>query len=70
MVLHDLNHAARFSERLIAVKKGKIIADGKSEGVFTEEMLGELYGVKAMVMSLPIDGKDVPVCIPYATMNQ
>ena len=28
MVLHDLNHAARYSHRLVAVKKGKIFADG------------------------------------------
>ena len=28
MVLHDLNHAARYSHRLVAVKKGKIFAEG------------------------------------------
>ncbi len=28
MVMHDLNHAARYSHRLVAVKKGNIVADG------------------------------------------
>ena len=70
MVLHDLNHAARFSERLVAVKKGHILADGPADEVFTEEMLGKLYGVEVTVMHLPIDGRDVPVCIPYETMNK
>ena len=70
MVLHDLNHAVRFSQRLVAVKKGRILADGPAEEVFTAEMLGELYGVEATVMNIPIDGRDVPVCIPYETINK
>lgn len=70
MVLHDLNHAVRFSERLVAVKKGQILADGPADEVFTAEMLGELYGVEATVMHIPIDGRDVPVCVPYETMNK
>ena len=30
MVLHDLNHVARFSSRIVAVQKGKIVAKSSS----------------------------------------
>ena len=33
MVLHDLNHAARFSDRMIAMSDGEIVADGAPGGV-------------------------------------
>ncbi len=65
MVLHDLNHAARFSHRLVAVKKGKIFADGPVEKVFTEKILRDLYDVETSVMTLHKNDKDYLVCIPY-----
>lgn len=65
MVLHDLNHAARFSHRLVAVKKGRIFADGRVDEVFTEEILCDLYDVKTSVMSLRQNGENYLVCFPY-----
>ena len=64
MVLHDLNHAARFSQRLVAVKEGRIIADGKVEEVFTTETLRELYGVEPNIMKIQQGGKEQLVCFP------
>lgn len=63
MVMHDLNHAARYSNRLIAVKKGEIVADGKVADVFTREILEPLYDVKMKIMELD----DSLVCFPYKT---
>ncbi len=65
MVLHDLNHAARFSHRLVAVKKGKIFADGLVKDVFTEKILCELYDVETSVMTLKQNGQEYLVCFPY-----
>jgi energy-coupling factor transporter ATP-binding protein EcfA2 len=33
MVIHDLNHAARFSHYMIALKKGRVIKEGTAEEV-------------------------------------
>jgi iron complex transport system ATP-binding protein len=52
MVLHDLNHAARFSHRVIAVKEGGIFMDGPVETVFTPDNLRSLYGVETVVMTV------------------
>ncbi|GAB2894558.1 hypothetical protein GCM10027074_72990 [Streptomyces deserti] len=30
MVLHDLAHAARFAERIVALREGRVVADGRS----------------------------------------
>lgn len=65
MVLHDLNHAARFSHRIIAVKDGQVFADGSVAEVFTAENLQALYGVEATVMTLEQGGSSYLVCFPY-----
>ena len=67
MVLHDLNHAARYSERLIALKKGVIMADGATDEVFTQPVIEELYDVKAVIMHVEANGTQYPVCFPYTT---
>lgn len=66
MVLHDLNHAARYSERLIALKKGTIMADGPTKEVFIEPVIEKLYDVKAVIMHVDANGTTYPVCFPYS----
>ena len=65
MVLHDLNHAAHFSHRLVAIKKGKIFADGTVKEVFTEKILCDLYDVETSIMTLKPKDKEYLVCFPY-----
>lgn len=65
MVLHDLNHAARFSQRLIAVKQGKIVADGAVENIFTEAILSKLYDVSTSVVTIKHDDAEHLVCLPH-----
>jgi iron complex transport system ATP-binding protein len=49
MVLHDLNQAARFSHRLIAVREGKVYATGSPDEVMTGEMLRAVFQVEGIV---------------------
>jgi iron complex transport system ATP-binding protein len=65
MVLHDLNHAARFSHRIIAMKNGEIFADGKAGDVLTAENLRSLYGVEATVITIEQGGCEHLVCLPH-----
>ena len=65
MVLHDLNHVARFSSRVVAVKAGQIIADGSVEEVFQEDLIRELYGVENTIMELEQSGQKHLVCLPH-----
>lgn len=45
MVLHDINQAIQYSDNIIAIKKGRIIVEGKSNEVITSEVIREIYGI-------------------------
>ncbi len=64
MVLHDLNHAARFSDRMIAMSGGDVVADGPPEEVLTPRLLRDCFGVEASVVNDPVTGS--PMCIPHS----
>lgn len=62
MVLHDLNHAARFADRIVALRDGRVAADGAPAEVVTRRLLAEVLGVEGRV---GIDGEGGwPVCYP------
>ncbi|MEW9513919.1 MULTISPECIES: ABC transporter ATP-binding protein [Streptomyces] len=62
MVLHDLNHAARFADRIVALREGRIAADGPPAEVVTERLLAEVLGVQGRV-GIDAEG-GWPVCYP------
>ncbi|GGS48776.1 MULTISPECIES: ABC transporter ATP-binding protein [Actinokineospora] len=49
MVLHELALAARYADRLVAMKNGRIVAVGAPGEVLTEELLLEVFGLRARV---------------------
>lgn len=48
--IHDLNIAAMYCDRIIAMKLGNLVADGTPEEVLTPDIIWELYHVKSQVM--------------------
>jgi len=64
LVLHDLNHAARYADRMVTLRAGQIVADGPPQEVLTEALLAEVFGVRARILPHPVDG--VPLCLPFA----
>jgi len=51
LVVHDINLAARFSDRLILLKDGKLIADGVPEGVITIENMKLVFNVDVNILT-------------------
>ncbi len=49
VVLHDLNMAARFADRVILLNDGKVIRKGSIEQVFREDVFTDVYGTKIFV---------------------
>lgn len=49
MVLHDLNLAARYADRLCAMRDGVIVADGTPDAVLTPAMLCDVFGIAAEI---------------------
>ena len=62
-VLHDLNLAARYCPRLIAVKDGAIFADGTADEVMRPDILRAVFGIGARVDKDPLTLR--PVCYPF-----
>ena len=59
IVLHDVSLAARYADRLIWMKDGKVIADGSPAQTLTAERMAQVYGVKAQVRGTEVMIKDV-----------
>jgi len=57
MVLHDINQAMQFSDHLIAMKDGKVMAQGKPDAMMTEELIKEIYGIDVMIREEALVGK-------------
>ncbi|KUG57006.1 MULTISPECIES: ABC transporter ATP-binding protein [Kocuria] len=64
MVLHDISLAARFSDHIVAMAGGRVVARGTPEEVVTAELLAEVFGLRAQVVPEPVSGR--PHVIPLA----
>ncbi len=67
-VLHDLNHAARYATHLIAMRGGKVIAEGPPQEVVTAELVEKVFGLRCQVIDDPETG--TPLVIPAARRSR
>ncbi|GAA3441775.1 ABC transporter ATP-binding protein [Planomonospora venezuelensis] len=67
MVLHDLNLAARYADRLVAMRDGRVIAAGPPAEVLTESLLAEVFDLDAKVIEDPVAG--TPLVVPIGTRH-
>ncbi|WP_112312611.1 ABC transporter ATP-binding protein [Pseudogemmobacter bohemicus] len=65
VVLHELNLAAAFADRMVMMKDGRILADGPPDAVMTAETLAAIFGLSADILQDPLTGR--PVCLPRGT---
>ncbi|MBR2567733.1 MAG: ABC transporter ATP-binding protein [Paenibacillus sp.] len=49
MVLHDLNHASTYSDKVCVIQQGTIERYGRPSEVFTEELIRRVYGVETEI---------------------
>ncbi len=66
-VLHDLNHAARFADHLIAMRDGRILAQGPPSELITAETVERVFGLRSRVIPDPDTG--TPVVLPRAAIG-
>lgn len=62
MVLHDLNLAARYADHLVAVREGRLHAEGHPTEVLTEQCVEEVFGLRNQVVADPVSGR--PMVLP------
>ncbi len=49
IVLHDINFASVYSDRIVALKEGRVVKDGPTDEIITSDALKEIYD-----MDIPI----------------
>ncbi|GIH27669.1 cobalamin/Fe3+-siderophore ABC transporter ATP-binding protein [Acrocarpospora phusangensis] len=62
MVLHDLNQACRYADHVIAMKSGRIAAEGVPADVITPETVEEVFDLRCQITTDPVSG--TPLIIP------
>lgn len=67
MVLHDLNLAVRYSDHLVVMKQGRIVASGAPAEVISVDLLREVFGLEASVVEDPVS--DRPLIVPIGTRH-
>lgn len=67
MVLHDLNQASRYAERLVVLHDGRIVEEGPPAAVIREDVLASVFNVQAHISVSPVDG--ALLCYPYAALQ-
>jgi iron complex transport system ATP-binding protein len=63
-VLHDLNHAARYATHLVAMREGRVVAEGPPADVVTAALVEDVFGVRCRVIDDPESG--TPLVVPAA----
>lgn len=62
VVLHDLNLAARYANRVSMFRDGRIVVDDSPEQVFTADRIREVYGQEVRILRHPVSGD--PMVVP------
>lgn len=61
VVLHDLNLASAYADRIVMLCEGRIAADGAPREVLTREIIGQVYAQPVQVIEHPTRG--VPLVV-------
>ncbi|MGI9823669.1 ABC transporter ATP-binding protein [Agromyces sp. Marseille-Q5079] len=55
--LHDLSHAAAYADHVVVLAAGRVVAAGPPAEVLTSELVHDVYGVRAEVITHPLTGR-------------
>ncbi|MCO1581618.1 ABC transporter ATP-binding protein [Crossiella sp. SN42] len=61
-VLHDINQACRYADHLVAMKEGRVVAEGAPAEVVDSALLKEVFDLPSIVVPDPVTG--TPMVVP------
>lgn len=65
-MVHDLVSACRYADHLVAMKEGKIVAEGSPAEIVTPDILRSLYNITCELMEDPVNGAPLLINIQRA----
>jgi len=63
MVLHDINHAAKYSDYIVAMKDGRVIYNDNPQEIMNKKVLKDVYNINAEFINS--EKYKVPLCLNY-----
>jgi iron complex transport system ATP-binding protein len=60
-VFHDLNLASQYCGRVLFLKNGKVYCEGSPREVLTEQVVADIYGIRALIFK---GEDDKPIVLP------
>ncbi|OZF05005.1 ABC transporter ATP-binding protein [Rhodococcoides fascians] len=67
-VLHDLNHACRYADHIIAMKDGEVVTSGRPAEVITADLVESVFGLPCRIIEDP--ESHTPLVIPLARVGR
>jgi iron complex transport system ATP-binding protein len=61
-VLHDLNLACRYADHIVAMKDGRLVAEGRPSAVVTESLVDRVFNLTSRVVLDPVS--NTPLIVP------
>ncbi|MFT2019337.1 ABC transporter ATP-binding protein [Streptomyces sp. 796.1] len=61
-VLHDINQACRYADHLIAMKDGRVVAEGDPTDIVDAELIQDVFGLPSVIVPDPVAG--TPMVVP------
>jgi len=61
-ILHDLNQALAYSDEIVLLSAGRVVASGTPHAVLTPETIERVFGTTMVVLAHPQSG--LPICVP------
>jgi iron complex transport system ATP-binding protein len=68
VVLHDLNLACRYAHHIVAMRDGRIVANGTPQDVITVDTVRAVFGLESIVIPDPLSG--TPLVVPHCSGSQ
>lgn len=65
MVLHDLNLATRYSDTLVVMRDGQVVAHGAPRDVVSTDLLQSVFGLDAVLVDDPTG--ETPIIVPTSS---
>jgi iron complex transport system ATP-binding protein len=66
MVIHDLNMASRFSDKLLFLKNGKVFSSGKPDAILTKDNIKSVYKIEVSIVNI----NDHPCFVPTKVADE
>lgn len=61
MVVHDMAHAAKYSDHIVVLKDGEIVAQGPTPQTLDADLIQRAFGISTLMVTDPESGRELPI---------